>query len=87
MILELKPEQQRILELATQSGMTQEEVVERAFEIIRDQHGLDELFATNREEIAAHIEQGYAEALRGELLEPDEVKRILLKRRQERKTA
>jgi predicted transcriptional regulator len=87
MILELKPEQEQILELATRSGMSREEVLDQAFAIIREQHELDDWMLANRDEIVAHIEQGYAEARRGELMTPEEVKRVLQQRRQERKTA
>jgi predicted transcriptional regulator len=86
-ILELNAEQEQILEMATKSGMSKEEVLTQAFTIIREQHEMDEWMLANREEIAAQIEQGYAEALRGELMTPEEVKRVLHQRRQERKTA
>jgi hypothetical protein len=87
MILELKPEQQKILEQAIQGGMTQEEVLDQAFAIIQAQHEMDGWFAENHDEIVAHIEQGYAEAQRGELLDPDEVRRMLQERRETRETA
>jgi hypothetical protein len=58
MILELKPEQQEILEMAVQSGMSQEEVLDQAFAIIREQHEIDDWMLANRKEIAAQIEQG-----------------------------
>ena len=87
MILELNPEQEQILELATRSGMSQEEVLDQAFTIIRQQHEMDEWMLANGDEITAQIELGYAEALRGELMTPEEVKRVLHQRRQERKTA
>jgi predicted transcriptional regulator len=87
MILELKPEQQEILEMAVQSGMSQEEVLDQAFAIIREQHEIDDWMLANRKEIAAQIEQGYAEAMRGELMTPEEVRRILQQRRQDRQTA
>jgi len=87
MILELNPEQEQILEFATRSGMSQEEVLDQAFTIIRQQHEMDEWMLANGDEITAQIELGYAEALRGELMTPEEVKRVLHQRRQERKTA
>jgi predicted transcriptional regulator len=87
MILELKPEQQEILEMAVQSGMSQEEVLDQAFAIIREQHEIDDWMLANRKEIAAQIEQGYAEAMRGELMTPEEVRRLLQQRRQDRQTA
>jgi predicted transcriptional regulator len=87
MILELKPEQQEILEMATRSGMSQEEVLDQAFAIIREQHEMDEWMLANREEIAAHIEEGFAQAERGELIPDYEVKRILEERRRHRDIA
>jgi predicted transcriptional regulator len=87
MILELKPEQQQILELATKSGMSPEEVLDQAFAIIREQ--LDEVaWATEeREAIAAHIEQGVAQAQRGELIDAEDAVRILQERRAHRQIA
>ena len=87
MILELNAEQEQILEMATKSGMSREEVLTQVFTIIRERHEMDEWMLVNRDEITAQIEQGYAEALRGELMTPEEVKRVLQQRRQERKTA
>jgi len=77
MILELKPEQQQILEMATRSGMTQEEVLDQAFAIIREQHELDDWLLANREEVSAHIEEGYAQAEGGELFSEEQVRREL----------
>lgn len=87
MILELNPEQQKILELEIQSGRTQDEILDQVFAIIQAQHSMDDWFTENHEEIAAHIEEGYAQAQRGELLDPDEVRKMLQERRQNRKTA
>ena len=42
MILELNSEQEKILEQATRSGMSREEVLDQAFTIIREQHEMDE---------------------------------------------
>ena len=77
MILELKPEQIEILELAKRSGMSQDEIVDRAFTVIREQLEMDEWMQANRDEIAAQIEEGYAQAQRGELIPDYEVVRIL----------
>jgi hypothetical protein len=38
MILEIRPEQKRILERAAKSGMSPEEVLDQAFAIIREQY-------------------------------------------------
>ena len=87
MILELNPEQEQILEMATKSGMSREEVLTQAFTIIREQHEMDEWLLANREEVAAHIEEGLAQAERGELIPDYEVKRILEERRRQRNIA
>ncbi len=87
MFLELNPEQEQILELATRSGMSREEVLDRAFTIIREQNEMDEWMLANREEIAAQIEEGYAQAERGELIDAEEVVRILQEDRARRQIA
>jgi len=84
MILELKPEQQEILELACATGMSREEVLDRAFSIIRDELEMEEWMLANREEIAAHIDEGVAQAERGELIDAEEVIRILHQDRAQR---
>ncbi len=87
MIFELKPEQQEILELACATGRSPEEVLDQAFAIIREQHELDEWMTANREAVAAHIEEGFAQAERGELIPDYEVKRILQERHRQRAIA
>ena len=87
MILELKPEQIEILELAKRSGMSQEEIVDRAFTVIREQNEMDEWLLANRDEITAQIEEGYAQAQRGELIDGEEVVRILREDRAQRQKA
>jgi predicted transcriptional regulator len=87
MILELKPEQIEILELAKRSGMSQEEVVDRAFAVIREQLEMDEWMLANRDQITAQIEEGYAQAQRGELIDGEEVVRILREDRAQRQKA
>jgi predicted transcriptional regulator len=87
MILELNPEQEQILELATRSGMSREEVLDRVFAIIREQNEMDEWMLANREEIAAQIEEGCAQAERGELIDKEEVVRILQEDRARRQIA
>jgi predicted transcriptional regulator len=87
MILELNAEQEQILEMATKSGMSREEVLTQAFTIIREQHEMDEWMLANREEVAAHIEEGCAQAERGELIDAEEVVRILHEDRARRQIA
>ncbi len=86
MTIDLKPEQQRVIDLAVRSGAYRnpDEVLDQAFEIIRDQLDLEEWMVQNREAVAAHIEKGYLQAERGELIDGDEAVEMLRKRRAER---
>jgi predicted transcriptional regulator len=87
MILELKPEQQKVLELATRSGMSPEEVLDQAFAIIQEQHRNEDWMLGDKESIAAQIEEGFAQAERGELVDAEQAIRILLERRTKRRIA
>lgn len=87
MIVELKPEQQRILAQAVQSGMSPDEVLDQAFAVIREQQGGGDWMLAERDDIAAHIAEGFAQAERGELIEPEEAARILRARRAKRQIA
>ena len=87
MILELKPEQQKLLERAAQSGLSPEEVLDQAFAIIHEQYvGADWMLA-HRETIAAQIAEGFEQAERGELIDADETDRVLKDRRTKRRIA
>ena len=83
MPIDLKPEQQRMIDLAVQSGAYQNpgEVLDQAFEIIREQLDLEDWMVGQREEIAAHIAAGFAQAERGELIDCDEAVKLLRQRR------
>jgi antitoxin ParD1/3/4 len=83
MTIDLKPEQQRVIDLAVQSGAYQNagEVLDQAFEIIREQLNLEDWMLSQREEVAAHIATGFAQAERGELIDEDDTLEILRKRR------
>jgi predicted transcriptional regulator len=87
MILELKPEHQRILEQEILSGRTQEEILDRAFAIMQVQHDVDEWMLTNREELAAQIDEGVAQAKAGDLVDAEDVIRILREDRTLRQSA
>jgi hypothetical protein len=87
MILEIRPEQKRILERAAKSGMSPEEVLDQAFAIIREQYRNGDWMKPDKDAIAAQIEEGYGQAMRGELLNADEAVRSLHARRAKRKTA
>jgi len=86
MTIELKPEQQRVIDLAVKSGAYQNpgEVLDQALEIIREQLDLEDWMVEQRAAIAAHIEVGFAQADRGELIDGDEAVEMLRKRRAER---
>ena len=83
MTIDLKPEQQRVIDLAVRSGAYQNaaEVLDQAFEIIREQLNLEDWMLSQREEVAAHIGTGFAQAERGELIDEDDTLEMLRKRR------
>ena len=83
MTIDLKPEQQRVIDLAIQSGAYQNpgEVLDQAFEIIREQLDLEDWMFEQRKTIAAHIEKGFAQAERGELIDADAAVEVLRRRR------
>jgi len=85
MTIDLKPEQQRVIDLAVRSGAYQNagEVLDQAFEIIREQLSLEDWMLESREEVAAHIATGFAQAERGELMDEDAALEMLRKRRAE----
>ncbi len=84
MTLDLK--QQRVIDLAVRSGAYQNasEVLDQAFEIIREQLDLEDWMLEQREEVTAHIARGFAQAESGDLVEGDAVVEILRQRRAER---
>jgi antitoxin ParD1/3/4 len=83
MAIDLKPEQQRVIDQAVQSGAYRDpaEVVDQAFEIIREQLDLGDWMLDQREAVAAHIEEGFAQAERGELTDGDAAIEMLRQRR------
>jgi len=86
-ILELKPEQQEILDRAAESGMSPEELLDQAFAIIHEQQRNGDWMLAERESVAAHIAEGFAQAERGELVDAEEATRILRERRAKRRIA
>ena len=86
MTIDLKPEQQRVIDLAVRSGAYRNpgEVLDQALEIIREQLDLEDWMLGQRKEIAAHIAAGFAQAERGELLDGDAAVEILRQRRAKR---
>ncbi len=87
MIIELKPEQQRILEKAAKSGMSPEEVLDQAFAVIQEQYRDEDWLLADRVAIDAQIETGFAQSERGELIGAEEAMRILRDRRAKRQVA
>jgi predicted transcriptional regulator len=83
MTIELKPEQQRIMDLAIQSGAFHDpgEVLDQAFEIIREKIHADDWLTEQRDTVAASIATGFAQAERGELVEAEEALEMLRQRR------
>jgi inosine-uridine nucleoside N-ribohydrolase len=70
-ILELKPEQQKILDRAARSGMSPEEVLDQAFAVVHQQYGNDGWMLADKRAIAAKIEAGFAQAEREELIDSE----------------
>ena len=87
MILELKPEQKRILDRAAQSGMSPDEVLDQAFAVIQEQYRNEDWMLGSKEAIAAHIAEGFAQAERGELVDAEQAIRLLEERRAKRRIA
>ena len=86
MTISLKPEQQRVVDLAIQSGAYQNpgEVIDQALAIIREQLELEDWMLERREVVAAQIESGFAQAERGELMDGDAAVELFRRRRAER---
>jgi putative addiction module CopG family antidote len=73
MEIRLRPELEELIKQDVQRGsyQTVDEFVERAVSMLHEQEAW---LAKNRVEIAAKIEEGYAAAQRGELIEADAVR-------------
>jgi Arc/MetJ-type ribon-helix-helix transcriptional regulator len=86
MTIDLKPEQQRVIDLAVRSGAYQSpsDVLDQAIEIIREQLEREDWMLEQREAIAAHVAKGFAQAERGELIDGDAVVEMLRQRRADR---
>jgi predicted transcriptional regulator len=87
MMIDLNSKQQKILEKAIASGLTRDEAVEQAFARLEEQQQSLDWMLEDREAIAAHIEEGIAQAERGELIDGDEAIRILRQHRASRQVA
>jgi antitoxin ParD1/3/4 len=86
MAIDLKPEQQRVIDLAVGSGAYQspDEVIDQALEIIREQLALEDWMLEQRDAVATHIAEGFTQAERGELIDGDAAIAMLRQRRAER---
>lgn len=87
MIVELKPAQQRLLDRAAQAGMNPAEVLDQAFAVIGEQYRNEDWMVEEREAVSTQIEEGFAQAQRGELMTPEEAARELRERREKRRIA
>ena len=73
MTVHLKPELERIVREGVERGpyRNADEFLERAVHLLHDQ---EEWLSANREEIRARIEEGYASAQRGDLMDAESVR-------------
>ena len=80
MTIHLKPEVEALVQKDVERGAyrSADEFVERAVEMLHEQ---EEWLAENHAGIAAQIEHGYGQAVRGELIEGDDAIRSLRHRR------
>jgi len=86
MTIELRPEHQHMIDLAIQSGAFRdpEEMLDQAFEIIREQLHHEDWLVEQREAVAAQIATGFSQAERGELMDGEEAVKMMRQRRAER---
>ena len=83
MEIRLRPELEALIQKDVERGpyQTVNEFVERAVSMLHEQEAW---LAAHRTEIASQIEEGYAAAQRGELLNADEVRSKLSERKRAR---
>jgi len=83
MDIHLRPELEEIIKQDVERGRYQsvDEFVEHALALLHEQEAW---LADHRSEIAAKIEQGYAAAQRGDLIDSDEVRSKLQQRKRAR---
>jgi predicted transcriptional regulator len=87
MLVELKPAQQKLLNRAARSGMNQEEVLDQAFAVLQEQYRNEDWMLADKEASVAQIEEGFAQAERGELVSAGQAIQILQARRAKRRMA
>ena len=83
MEIRLRPELEAVIRQDVQRGAykTVDEYIEHAISMLHEQEAW---LAAHREEIESKIDQGYAAAQRGELVEPEEVRARLGERKRTR---
>jgi putative addiction module CopG family antidote len=81
MTIRLKPELEALIQKDVEHGPYQsaDEFVERAVQMLHEQ---EQWLADNHADIAAKIEEGYASAERGDLLDPEQVRAQIAERKQ-----
>lgn len=86
MTVELKPEQQRVIDLAIQSGAYRDpaEVLDQALEMLREQLHREDWLTGEREAVAAKIAKGFAQSERGEVMDGEAAIKMLRQRRDQR---
>jgi predicted transcriptional regulator len=86
MTIHLGPEQERTIDLAIRFGAFRDpqEILDQAFEIIREQLQHEDWLLDQREAVAARIATGFAQAERGELMDGEEAVGKLRRKRAER---
>jgi predicted transcriptional regulator len=67
--------------------MSPEEVLDQAFDLIREQFRNEDWMLATRADFAAQIEEGFAQAERGELVDANQAIKILQDRRANRRIA
>jgi antitoxin ParD1/3/4 len=80
MTIELRPELEALIQKRLESGVfsNPEEVIERALEFLAIE---EDWLAANRGEIAAQIQEGWDEAVRGELMDGDDARAEMAKQK------
>jgi putative addiction module CopG family antidote len=83
MNVRLRPEIEKLIQADLKRGAynSLDEYVERAVAVLHEQ---ETWLAENRDNISAQIEEGYAAARRGELIEADEVRSRMKERKSNR---
>jgi hypothetical protein len=67
--------------------MSPEEVLDQAFAVIHEQYRNDEWLLADKDAIAAQIDEGFEQAQRAELIDADDVVRMLHDRDAKRRIA